>query len=91
MVMAARSTAAVANLKSLYTPEIRKELSRILHRIEYDIDRRENLDRLWGLCEKHMIFEDYLWDFAREILIHSEALEVIRQSGEARGLEFPCD
>lgn len=91
MVMAARSTAAVANLKSLYTPEIRKELSWLLHRIEYDVDRQENLDRLWGLCEKHMIFEEYLWDFAKEIIIHNEALEFLRQSGEERGIEFPYE
>ncbi len=91
MVMAARSTAAVANLKSLYTPEIRRELSWILHRIEYDIDRQENFDRLWRLCEKHMIFEDYLWDFAREVIIHSEALEVLSKAAEERGMEVPCD
>lgn len=88
MVMAARSTAAVANLKSLYTPEIRRELSWILHRIEYDVERQENLDRLWRLCEKQMIFEDYLWDFAKEIVVHNEALDILRQSGKERGISF---
>ncbi len=89
MVSAARSTASVANLKSLYTTEIRRELSWLLRRIEYGIDTEENLDKLWTFCEKHMIFEDYLWDFAREITLHGEALEILRISAMEHGIELP--
>ena len=72
IVKASRSTAEVANLKQFYTPEIRKELSKLLHRIEYDIDREENVERLHKFCEEHMIFEDYLFDFIEQVVIHHE-------------------
>ena len=74
IVKASRSTAEVANLKQFYTPEIRKELSKLLHRIEYDIDREENIARLHKFCEKHMIFEDYLIDFIDQVVVHREVM-----------------
>ncbi len=85
MVKAGRSTAVVANLKSLFTPAVRKELARLLRRIEYDVDREENLERLWKLCRRHGIFEDYFWDFAQEIILHPGALELLRRSAEEQG------
>ena len=88
MVKAERSTASVANLKSLFTQEIRKELSWLLHRVEYDIDREENLEKLWAFCRKHGIFEDYLEDFAREIVIHPKALEFLCHAAKKQGMEL---
>lgn len=69
---AACSTAAVANLKGLYSPAVRKELARILHRIEYDVQRAENLERLQALCEQEGIFPEYLQDFIAETCCHRE-------------------
>ena len=74
LIKASRSTAEVAALKQFYTPEIRKELAKLLHRIEYDIDREENLNRLIELCKKNQIFEDYLNDFIEQVVIHRDLL-----------------
>ena len=74
---AAVSTAAVANLKGLYSPEIRKELSRILHRIEYDVERTENLARLQELCAREGIFKEYLHDFITEACCHAELVKAL--------------
>lgn len=71
---AAVSTAAVANLKGLYTPEVRKELARILHRIEYDVQREENIEKLQHLCQQEGIFPEYLQDFIREACYHTDRL-----------------
>lgn len=73
LVKAARSTPEIAVLKSLYTPEIRRRLVTLLRRVEYDIDRPQNLAALWRLIEKEGIFPDYLAGFMRETIIHSEA------------------
>ena len=69
---AAVSTAKVANLKGLYSPEVRKELARILHRIEYDVERQENIMRLRRLCEMEGIFSEYLQDFVEESCYHAD-------------------
>lgn len=72
LVKACRSTASVANLKGLYTKSTREKLARVLHRIEYDIDRAANLAALRALCEQEMIFPEYLEDFIAETCIHKE-------------------
>ena len=74
IVKASRSTAEVAALKTFYTPEIRKELTTLLRRIEYDIDLEENIERLHNLCTENIIFDDYLYDFIEQIAIHRERL-----------------
>ncbi|MCR5758135.1 MAG: methyltransferase [Selenomonas sp.] len=68
---AAVSTAAVANLKGIYSPEVRKELARLLHRIEYDVQREENIRCLQELCQREGIFSEYLGDFIRESCYHA--------------------
>ena len=69
---AACSTASVANLKGLYSPEVRRDLARILHRIEYDVRREENIARLRELCAREGIFPEYLHDFINEACCHRE-------------------
>ena len=69
---AACSTAAVANLKGLYSPAVRTELARILHRIEYDVQREKNIARLQALCEQEGIFPEYLHDFINEACFQRE-------------------
>ena len=87
IVKAAKSKAAVSALKSLYTTELRTELARILHRIEYDVNRADNLPKLWALIEKDMIFPEYLKDFVVESCVrHSEMFTVLKESAADNGL-----
>lgn len=78
---AAVSTAAVANLKGLYSPAIRKELARILHRIEYDVQPEANLGKLQELCAREGIFPEYLQDFIAESCFHREKVQARLQAG----------
>lgn len=78
LVKARRCEAEVAALKEIYTEEIRAELSRILHRIEYKIDVDENCERLRELCRRENIFQDYLSDFVDQVVVHKDAAEFIK-------------
>ena len=91
LVKAGRSKAEVAALKSCFTPSIRAELSRLIHRIEYDIDREENFDRLFELCRREAIFDDYLRDFILSTVAHQSALKIFREAASERGLELDFD
>lgn len=72
LVRADRSTAATANLKTLFSPETRRELARLLHRIEYGVAPEESKAALRALCMRAGIFSDYLSDFIGEVCIHGE-------------------
>ena len=88
LVRAARSTAEVAALKDCYTKEVRSRLAVLLHRIEYDIDREENLAALWRYCEEQMIFPAYLLGFIQEAVSHKEeVLRVLEISARKTGKE----
>ena len=80
LVRACRSTAETANLKSLYTREIRGRLACLLHRFEYDIDAEDALRALRGFCRENGIFPDYLQDFARQIIVHPEKLARLQKA-----------
>ena len=80
LVKACKCTAEVAALKELYTPEVRAELSRILHRIEYDLDVEENFQRLIELCEREGIFDEYLNDFIEQVVVHTSAKNFLRET-----------
>ena len=77
LVKACKCTAEVAALKEIFSPEVRAQLSRILHRIEYDIDAEENFRRLEDLCAREGIFDDYLEDFIEQVVVHASAKEFI--------------
>ena len=77
LVKACKCTAEVAALKDLFTQETRAELSRLLHRIEYDIDAEENFQRLMALCEHEKIFDEYLADFINQVVVHAAAKNFI--------------
>ena len=62
----------LALLKSMFTPEIRADLSRILHRIEYDVATKENVENFWRLFDAEGIFSDYAAAFIRSVVIHRE-------------------
>lgn len=72
LVRAARSMPELALLKSMFTSEIRKNFSRIIHRIEYDINTEENVKNFWELFDKEKIFSDYAAAFIRSIVMHRE-------------------
>lgn len=73
-VKACKCTAEVVALKEMYTPEIRAELARLLHRVEYDIDAEKNLAALLKLCRRENIFNEYLADFIEQTVIHKEKI-----------------
>ena len=77
LVEARRSTSAVANLKSLYTPEVRRQLARLLHRIEYDVSEGEAVQQLIALCQREGIFPEYLDDFIGEACHHADRVRGI--------------
>lgn len=91
LVKARKCTAEVAALKELFTDEIRAELSRLLHRIEYDIDVDENFLRLMELCDREGIFDEYLTDFINQVVVHSEAKNFLRERAKTFGRLFDFD
>ena len=90
LVKACKCTAEVAALKEIFTPEVRADLSRLLHRIEYDIDAEENFQRLMKLCEREGIFDEYLSDFINQVVVHAAAKNSIKVRAEnfGRSLNF---
>lgn len=72
LVRASRSMPELALLKSMFTPEIRAELSRILHRIEYDVATADSVKKFWTLVDAENIFVDYAAAFIRSVVVHRE-------------------
>lgn len=72
LVRASRSMPELALLKSMFTSEVRAELSRILHRIEYDIATADSVKKFWLLYDAEKIFPDYAAAFIRSVVIHRE-------------------
>ena len=72
LVRASRSMPELSLLKSMFTAEIRAELSRILHRIEYDIEISESVRRFWEIFDAEGLFTDYVAAFIRSVVIHRE-------------------
>ena len=71
---ASRSTARVANLKEMYTLDVHKKISRLLHRLEYGIDTEESMAELKELCHCENIFAEYMADFIAEVVVHPDRL-----------------
>ena len=80
LVKACKCEAEVVALKEFFSEDVRAELSRRLHRIEYGIDVKENISELKELCTREMIFEDYLRDFIAQVVCHEDAREFILRS-----------
>ena len=72
LVRASRSMPELALLKSMFTPEVRAELSRILHRIEYDVATEDSVKNFWRLVDAEGIFPDYAAQFIRSVVVHRE-------------------
>ena len=85
LIKACKCTAEVAALKDLFTHETRADLSRLLHRIEYDLDAEENFLRLMELCDRAGIFDEYLSDFINQVVVHAAAKDFIRERAKNFG------
>ena len=72
LVRASRSTSELALLKSIFTAETRANLSRLLHRIEYDIATEDSVKNFWQLIDAEGIFPDYVAAFIRSVVVHRE-------------------
>ena len=72
LIRAARSMPELALLKSMYTLKIRKKLSTLLHRIEYGIDTKSNVEAFWQIYDEVGLFPDYTAAFIRSVVIHRE-------------------
>ena len=72
LVRAARSMPELALLKSMFTEKIRADFSRIIHRIEYNIDTENSVKSFWQICDAEGIFTDYAAAFIRSVVIHRE-------------------
>ncbi len=96
LVRAARSMPELSLLKSMYDPDTRKELSRIIHRIEYDVFAYKECARFWQFCDEKNIFADYAAAFVEQTVFHhgrfydnlfrntpKERLSFLRQMAEA--------
>lgn len=80
LVKACKCEAEIVALKEFFSQDVRAELSRRLHRIEYGIDVEENISKIRELCTREMIFEDYLRDFIAQVIFHDKAREFILQA-----------
>lgn len=72
LVRAARSMPELAMLKSMYTPNLRADFSRILHRIEYDIETESSVKKFWEIYDAAGMFAEYAMNFIEEVVIHRE-------------------
>ena len=72
LVRAARSMPELALLKSMYTPEVRAEFSRLIHRIEYDVELEDSVKSFWKLYDAAGMFSDYAKNFIDEVVIHRD-------------------
>ena len=57
-------------LKSFFTAAERKELARLLHRIEYDVDIEQQAAAFWAFYHRVGLFPDYTANFVREAVFH---------------------
>ena len=72
LVRAARSMPELSLLKSMFTPDIRAEFSRLIHRIEYDVDTAASVKSFWQLYDAAGMFTDYAAEFIHSVTIHRE-------------------
>ena len=70
LVCAARSMPELSLLKSFFTAAERKELARLLHRIEYDVDIEQQAAAFWAFYHRVGLFPDYTANFVREAVFH---------------------
>ena len=72
LVRASRSMPELALLKTMFTSEVRAELSRLLHRIEYGVATADSVEKFWELFDAQGMFTDYAAAFIRSVVMHRE-------------------
>lgn len=72
LVKATRSSTPIVYLKSRHTPDERRLLSKLLRRVEYDIDAPENVARLWRLIDDAGFSPEYLASFVRGAVLYRD-------------------
>lgn len=72
LVRADRSMPEMALLKSMYTREERRTLSRLLHRIEYGVDTARQCAAFWEHYRTMGLFPDYTAAFVKQAVFHPE-------------------
>lgn len=88
LVKARKCEAEVAALKEIYTEEVRARISRLLHRIEYDLDAEKNFQKLMTLCKREQIFDDYLADFINQVVVHEDRKNFIKSHAKDFGMNL---
>ena len=71
-VRADRSMPELSLLKSMYTKAAREQMVRLIHRIEYDVDRAYSVQSLWALLDRLSVFPAYAASLVRETVVHTE-------------------
>ena len=84
LVRAARSMPELSLLKSMYTPEIRAEFSRLLKRVEYGVDLPASVEKFWALYDSAGMFADYAAEFISAVVVHRERFFENLRAGSAR-------
>ncbi len=89
LIRAARSMPELALLKSMYTFEQRRELSKILHRIEYGIEIKASIEKFWLLYDEIGLFPDYAAAFIRSVVVHRQRFykTLVAESDNRREIE----
>lgn len=93
IVYAARSMPELSLLKSFFAADERKELARLLHRIEYDVDTAQQVAAFWAFYQRVGLFPDYTANFVKEAVFHPEAFYrhlFAHSDEEQRGVVQEC-
>ena len=72
LVRADRSMPELSLLKSMYTSKERERMVRLIHRIEYDVERATSVCALWEIVDRLAVFPAYLSSLVRETVVHTE-------------------
>jgi len=73
LVRADRSMPELSLLKSMYTSKEREHMVRLVHRIEYDVERVASVCALWDMVDRLAVFPAYLSSLVRETVVHTES------------------
>ena len=73
LVRADRSMPELSLLKSMYTSAEREQMVRLIHRIEYNVERAASVHGLWEIVNRFGVFPAYLSSLVRETVVHTES------------------
>ena len=69
---------------TMFTPDIRAEFSRLIHRTEYDVDTAASVKSFWQLYDAAGMFTDYAAEFIHSVTVHRENFFTNLQKYSAR-------